>query len=71
MGLKLVAETAAGSEPGPDKPSGEPRAAQRERAKAAETEREPQALELLTEPDCDGIARLTFELSGDKTAQPF
>ena len=59
-----MAETAAGSELGPDKPSAEPRAAQRARAQAAETEGEPQALELLTEPDLDCIARLTFDMSG-------
>ena len=64
MGLKLVAETAAGSELGPDKPSVEPRAAQRETAHAGETEREPQALELLTDPSFDCIARLTFDMSG-------
>ena len=64
MELKQLAETAAGSELGPDKPSAEPRAARREWAQAVETEREPQPLESLTDVSLDCIARLTLELSG-------
>ena len=66
MELKQLAETAAGSELGADKPSGEPRAAQRAMAQAAETEREPQPLELLTDPSLECIARLTFDMSGSR-----
>ena len=56
--------TAAGSELGPDEPSGEPRAARFVVAEAAVTEREAPKPELLTYLSFKCIARLTLELSG-------